>query len=334
MAGYALVCGAGGFIGAHLVRRLKREGYWVRGVDLAAPPHAPSAADEFVIADLREPSACRDLFDRRFDEVYQLAADMGGAGYVFAGTSDWDILSNSTQITLNVIQASIATDAERLFFASSACIYPRGNQSDIANPVTREDTAYPADPDSDYGFEKLYGERLCLAAHRNRGLKVRIARYHNVYGPEGTWRGGREKVPAALCRKVAEAADGSTIEIWGDGRQTRSFLFIDDCLEGTRRLMRSDFIGPVNIGSPEAVTINELARMIMGIAGKRLEIIHKPGPEGVRARVSDNDLALQRLVWSPVQPLTQGLAVTYRWIARQVAQSGGRATGFTGATDG
>ena len=324
----ALVLGAGGFIGTHLARRLKAEGYWVRGVDLVAPAYAPSAADEFVIADLQDASACGKIFDRRFDEVYQLAADMGGAGYIFTGSSDWDILSRSTQITLNALQAYLARGAGRFFFASSACIYPRANQEDAANPVTREDSAYPADPDSDYGFEKLYGERLCLAAQRNRGLAVRIARYHNVFGPEGAWRGGREKVPAALCRKVAEAQDGGSLEIWGDGRQVRSFLYIDDCLDGTRRLMRSGFSGPVNIGSGEAVTIEELARKVMRIAGKRLEIVRRPGPQGVRARVSDNELARRSLGWAPSIPLESGLALTYDWVARQVAQARSQPSGI------
>src|SRR5690606_10249712 len=286
----ALVGGAGGFIGSHLVKRLKAEGFWVRGVDLKYPEFGPTAADDFIIADLRDQLEVKRAFDQRFDEVYQLAADMGGAAFVFTGEHDADIMHNSATINLNVVDACVKRNIKRIFYSSSACMYPEYNQLDPENPKCSEDSAYPAAPDSEYGWEKLFSERLYLAYHRNYGMEVRIARYHNIFGPEGTWTGGREKAPAAICRKVAEAPDGGEIEIWGDGEQTRSFLYIDECIEGTLRLMRSDFTGPVNIGSEEMVTINQLARMIMEIAGKRLTIRHVPGPQGVRGRNSDNRL--------------------------------------------
>ena len=318
----ALVCGAGGFIGAHLARRLRAEGCWVRGVDLKHPEFDQTAADEFVIADLREKSDCRAAIDRGFDEVYQLAADMGGAGYVFTGDNDADILRNSATINLQVIDACRAHAIKRVFFSSSACIYPQGAQQDPLRPVTREDSAYPADPDSDYGWEKLFAERLYLACNRNYGMECRVGRYHNVFGPQGAWVGGREKAPAALCRKVAEASDGSSIEIWGDGRQTRSFLYIDGCLDATIRLARSlDFAGPVNIGSEEMVTIDDLARLAMKAAGKSLAIDHRPGPVGVRGRRSDNALAREKLGWAPRMTLEEGIARTYPWIAEQVERA-------------
>jgi nucleoside-diphosphate-sugar epimerase len=268
----ALVCGAGGFIGSHLVKRLKREGYWVRGVDLKYPEFDNTQADDFLIGDLRDSLICREAVNQSFDEVYQLAADMGGAGFVFTGDNDADIMHNSALINLNMIEASYKRNVKRIFYSSSACMYPEYNQMDPDNPKTAEDSAYPADPDSEYGWEKLFSERLYLAFYRNYGMEVRIARFHNIFGPEGSWRDGREKAPAALCRKVAETPDGGEIEMWGDGKQTRSFLYIDECLEGVRRLMESDFTGPVNIGSEEMVTINELAEMIMDIAGKKLVV--------------------------------------------------------------
>jgi nucleoside-diphosphate-sugar epimerase len=315
----ALVCGAGGFIGAHLVKRLKEEGFWVRGVDLRLPEFGETAADEFLIADLREQSNCRAVIDRRFDEVYQLAADMGGAGYVFTGENDADIMKNSATINLNILDACHKRTIKRVFYSSSACVYPVHNQQDPDRPVTREDSAYPANPDSEYGWEKLFSERLYLAHNRNHGMKCRVARYHNIFGPEGAWIGGKEKAPAALCRKVAEAADGSHIEIWGDGLQTRSFLYIDECLDATILLARSpSFAGPVNIGSEEMVTINDLARMVMKVAGKSLGIKHATGPSGVRGRNSQNDLIRGTLRWEPRMNLEQGLARTYPWIARQV----------------
>ena len=320
----ALVCGAGGFIGSHLVRRLKTEGFWVRGVDLQRPVYAETVADEFVIGDLRDPLLCRDVADQRFDEVYQLAADMGGAGYIFTGENDADIMHNSAAINLNMLDAlrrggSRGMAVGRVFYSSSACIYPERNQLDPDNPDCAEDSAYPAAPDSEYGWEKLFSERLYLAFARNHAIPVHIARYHNVFGPEGTWRGGREKAPAALCRKVAEAADGGVVEIWGDGLQTRSFLFIDECLEGTTRLMRSDVAGPVNIGSDEMIAINDLARMVAGFSGKRLTIRNIPGPTGVRGRNSDNRLIRASLGWAPERPLAEGMRRTYDWITSQLA---------------
>jgi len=319
----ALVCGAGGFIGSHLVRRLKNEGYWVRGVDLKYPEFSSTAADDFVIGDLRDPAFCRSIVDQRFDEVYQLAADMGGAGYVFTGEHDADIMHNSAMINLNMLDACYKRHVKRIFYASSACIYPEYNQMDPDNPKCYEASAYPAAPDSEYGWEKLFSERLYLAYHRNYGMEVRIARYHNIFGAEGTWIGGREKAPAALSRKVALAKLKGIpyIEVWGDGRQTRSFLYIDECLEGTLRLMRSDFTGPVNIGSEEMVTINQLAQLIMKIAGVELEIRHVSGPTGVRGRNSDNTLIYEKLGWKPSEPLERGMRITYAWIEEQVRQA-------------
>jgi nucleoside-diphosphate-sugar epimerase len=321
----ALVCGAGGFIGGHLVRRLKGEGFWVRGVDLKYPQFSPTAADDFVIGDLRDSDVCRSVVDQRFDEVYQLAADMGGAGFVFTGDNDADIMHNSALINLNMVEAFYKRNIRRIFYSSSACMYPKYNQEDPSTPKTAEESAYPAQPDSEYGWEKLFSERLYLAFHRNYSMEVRIARYHNIFGPEGSWNDGREKSPAALCRKVAEAANGGEIEVWGDGEQTRSFLYIDECLEGTLRVMRSDWTGPVNIGSQEMVTINRLAAMIMGIAGKRLGIRHVRGPLGVRGRNSDNRLIQERLGWKPTEPLITGLRNTYSWIEAQVERANERA---------
>lgn len=317
----ALVCGAGGFIGSHMVKRLKQEGYWVRGVDLKYPPFAPTEADDFIIGDLRLDEVCVRAADWPFDEVYQFAADMGGAGFVFTGENDADIMHNSAKINLNMLEACWKRNIPKIFYSSSACIYPEFNQEDPDNPTTAEDSAYPAQPDSEYGWEKLFSERLYLDFHRNKHMEVRIARFHNIFGPEGSWNDGREKAPAALCRKVAQAPDGGAIEMWGDGKQTRSFLYIDECLEGVLRLMASDFTGPVNIGSEEMVTINQLAEMIMGIAGKKLEIDHIPGPLGVRGRNSDNRLIKEKLGWSPSEPLEKGLQKTYTWINQQVKQT-------------
>jgi GDP-D-mannose 3', 5'-epimerase len=314
----ALVCGAGGFIGAHLVRRLKAEGRQVRGVDLKLPPFGATAADEFILGDLRDPDLVARVVAGSV-EVYQLAADMGGAGFTFTGEHDAEIMHNSALINLNVVNACRRAGVERVFYSSSACVYPRHNQSDPEAPTTVEDSVYPADPDSDYGWEKLFSERLYFAYARNYGLQVRVARFHNVFGPEGSWNDGREKAPAALCRKVAAAPPGGSIEIWGDGEQTRSFLAIDECLEGVLRFMASDFAGPLNIGSTEMVSINQFARMIMEIADKPLTINHIAGPLGVRGRNSDNRLIRARLGWAPSRPLREGLAATYTWIAGQVA---------------
>jgi nucleoside-diphosphate-sugar epimerase len=320
----ALVCGAGGFIANHLVKRLKAEGFWVRGVDLKYPQFDETVADDFVIGDLRDPLVGRSVVDRRFDEVYQLAADMGGAGYIFTGENDAHVMHNSATINLNMLDALSKRNCKRVFYSSSACIYPEHNQLDSRAPITEEASAYPANPDSEYGWEKLFSERLYLAYARNFGMEVRIARYHNIFGPLGTWTGGREKSPAAICRKVAETAIGGEIEIWGDGEQTRSFLYIDECVEGTLRLMRSCLTGPFNIGSEEMVTINQLADMTMDIAGKRLQIVHVAGPLGVRGRNSDNELIRKSLGWEPKLPLRAGMEKTYAWIASQVALARGR----------
>ncbi len=317
----ALVCGAGGFIGGHLVKRLKREGYWVRGVDLKQHEFTRLPSDEFIIGDLREQTVVRRVVDRPCDEVYQLAADMGGAGYIFTGNHDADVMHNSATINLNMAEQARLAGVKRIFYSSSACMYPAYNQEDPDNPKCSEDSAYPAAPDSEYGWEKLFSERLYLAYNRNYGMQVRIARFHNIFGPEGTWQGGKEKAPAAMCRKVAEAQDGTSIEIWGDGRQTRSFLYIDECLEGVLRLMRQDsFLGPVNIGSEEMVTINQLAELAMSIAGKTLAMKHIDGPLGVRGRNSDNKLLRAKLDWEPTMRLQEGMTRTYAWIAKQVAE--------------
>ena len=315
----ALVCGAGGFIGSHMVCRLINEGYWVRGVDLKYPDFSPSKANDFVIADLRNRESWEAVLDDNVDEVYQFAADMGGAGYVFTGTNDAHIMHNSAMINLHMADFAVKQKVKKVFYSSSACIYPSYNQEDAANPKCGESTAYPAAPDSEYGWEKLFSERLYFAFVRNYGLDVHIARFHNIFGPEGTWQGGKEKAPAALCRKVAEQANGGEIEIWGDGEQTRSFLYIDECIEAVRRLMASPFKGPVNIGSEEMVTINNMARMIMKIAGKDLSIKHIPGPLGVRGRNSDNKVIREKLGWGPSQRLHDGLAKTYPWIVSQIA---------------
>lgn len=315
-----LVNGAGGFIGGHLVRRLKDEGYWVRAVDLKAHEYAPSAADEFIVGDLRSPEVAKSAVEG-IDEVYQLAADMGGAGYIFTGEHDAGVMHNSATINLNTLEFGRLAGVKKFFYSSSACMYPEYNQLDPDNPKCSEDSAYPAAPDSEYGWEKLFSERLYLAYMRNHGVQVRVARFHNIFGPLGTWTGGKEKAPAAVCRKVAEAPDGGEIEIWGDGLQTRSFLYIDECLEGVRRLMDSNFTGPVNIGSEEMVTINQLAEMVMDIAGKKLSIRHVKGPTGVRGRNSDNRLIREKLGWQPSQSLRDGLKSTYSWIKSQTAKA-------------
>jgi nucleoside-diphosphate-sugar epimerase len=316
----ALVCGAGGFIGHHLVRRLKREGLWVRGVDLKSPRFSETEADDFIVGDLRDPYFVRHLIDLRFDEIYQLAADMGGAGYIFTGENDADVMTNSAKINLNILDACHKRRVPRIFFSSSACVYPERNQIDPLNPKCAEDTAYPAAPDSEYGWEKLFCERVYKAYMRNYGIEARIARYHNIFGPEGSWNDGKEKAPAALCRKVAMSEDG-TVEIWGDGKQTRSFLFIDECLEGTIRLMRSSCSEPVNIGSEEMVTIDQLVDLIARIAKKKIEKHHIPGPLGVRGRTSDNRLIKEKLGWAPSQTLREGLVPTYNWIHSQISAS-------------
>ena len=312
-----LVNGAGGFIGSHLVKSLKLSGFWVRGADLKKPEYSESAADEFIVGDLRDPDVVETVVSG-IEDVYQLAADMGGAGYIFTGEHDAAVMHNSALINLNTLQLGTEAGVKRFFYSSSACIYPEFNQMDPNNPICTESSAYPAGPDSEYGWEKLFSERLYLSYMRNYGVQVRVARFHNIFGPEGTWDGGREKAPAALCRKVAQAPEGGEIEIWGDGMQTRSFLYVDECVEGVRRLMESDFTGPVNIGSEEMVTINQLAQSVMHVAGKRLSIRHIKGPLGVRGRNSDNRLILEKLGWQPSRPLREGLEKTYAWIAAQV----------------
>ena len=319
----ALVCGAGGFIGSHMVRRLRREGFWVRGVDLKFPEFGETEAHDFLQGDLRDPLICREVTNQPFDEVYQFAADMGGAGFVFVGDNDADIMHNSGLVNLNMLEACRLRNIKRIFYSSSACAYPEFNQLDPDNPNCEESSAYPAQPDSEYGWEKLFSERLYRAYHRNHGMEVRVARYHNIFGPEGTWEGGREKAPAAMCRKVAMTPDGGEIEVWGDGKQTRSFLLVDECLEGTCRLLRSDFLGPVNIGSDEMVTINGMIDMIAEIAGKKINRKHIEGPLGVRGRNSDNRLIEKELGWRPSQTLYDGLKETYSWIKAQLDARGG-----------
>ena len=337
----ALVLGAGGFIGSHMVKRLRSEGYWVRGVDLKQTEFSETEANEFIVGDLRDVSFVRRIlrfkgyqgnfyaevpnqYHDSFDEIYQFAADMGGAGFVFTGENDADIMHNSVSINLNVLEEQrkfneTVGNTTTIFYSGSACMYPEHNQLDPDNPDCREESAYPADPDSEYGWEKLFSERLYFAYNRNHGIPVRVARYHNIFGPEGTWEGGREKAPAAICRKVAYLpSSGGSIEVWGDGLQTRSFLFIDECIEATRRLMDSEFMGPVNIGSEEMVTINQLVETAAKVADKDVNKIHIDGPLGVRGRNSNNDLIREKLGWDYSQTLEEGIRKTYEWICNQI----------------
>lgn len=341
----ALVLGAGGFIGSHMVKRLRSEGYWVRGVDIKRPEFSETEAHEFIQGDLTDFHFTERVVQFKgysqnfynfisskyilpFDEIYQFAADMGGAGYIFTGDHDADVMQNSASINLNVLRAikefneHCGVNTTKVFYSSSACMYPEYNQLDANNPDCSEDSAYPAAPDSEYGWEKLFSERLYFSYHRNYGIPVRVARYHNIFGPEGTWTGGREKAPAAICRKVAELPDvGGTIEVWGDGLQTRSFLYIDECIEATRRLMNSDFIGPVNIGSEEMVTINQLVETAAKVAGKDVQKMHKlDAPLGVRGRNSNNTLIRGKLGWNYSISLKQGIDRTYKWIVEQIIE--------------
>ena len=339
----ALVLGAGGFIGSHMVKRLQSEGYWVRGIDIKRPEFSETEAHEFIQGDLRDKHFVERVIQFKgylgnfyhfvasqylqpFDEIYQFAADMGGAGFVFTGENDADIMHNSVTINLNVLESIRefndykGINLTKIFYSGSACMYPEHNQLDPDNPDCREESAYPANPDSEYGWEKLFSERLYFAYHRNYNIPVRVARYHNIFGPEGTWTGGREKAPAAICRKVAELSDlGGTIEVWGDGLQTRSFLYIDECIEATRRMMESDFIGPVNIGSEEMVSINQLVETAAKVAGKVVKKKHKlDAPLGVRGRNSNNDLIREKLGWDYSQTLEKGIQKTYKWIEENV----------------
>lgn len=313
-----LVCGAGGFIGSHLVKKLKIEDSWVRGVDLKLPEFSETIADDFVIGDLRNQSFVDRIIDQNFDEVYQLAADMGGAGYIFTGDFDADIMHNSAMINLNLLEACKNRNIKNIFYSSSACIYPEHNQKDPSNPNCEESSAYPANPDSEYGWEKLFSERIYLAYNKNHNMNCKVARYHNIFGPEGTWFGGKEKAPAAICRKVAKAKNNGTIDIWGDGNQTRSFLYIDECIEGSIKLMRSNFNGPVNIGSEEMISITNLAKSVIKISNKKISLNYIDGPQGVRGRNSNNVLIYNKLNWKPSQSLSVGLEKTYNWISNQI----------------
>ncbi len=314
----ALVCGAGGFIGGHLVNRLKSEGYWVRGVDIKKNEYGNMNADEFVVGDLRDINVVKQVITSDLDEIYQLAADMGGAGFVFTGDNDADIMHNSALCNLNVLEEMKHKGIKKVFYSSSACMYPEYNQMDPDNPKCSEDSAYPAAPDSEYGWEKLFSERLYLTYTRNFGIDSKIGRFHNIFGPQGTWNGGREKAPAAICRKVAMAKDGDIIEVWGDGTQTRSFLIVDECVDGIRKLMESDFSGPVNIGSEEMISIQNFTKLVIDLSGKNLSIKNIKGPTGVKGRNSDNKLIREKLGWAPSRPLRVGVEQTYNWISEQI----------------
>lgn len=336
----ALVLGGGGFIGGHLAKRLKEEGFYVKIVDIK-PKHEffdhDIICDDYMAGDLRDPRIVEKAFDSKnnkaYDEVYQLAADMGGAGYIFTGDNDANVMHNSALINLNVVHESVKKNAGRVFYSSSACMYPEHNQLDPKNPNCEESSAYPANPDSEYGWEKLFSERLFLAFNRNYKLDVRVARFHNIFGPLGTWTGGKEKAPAAMCRKAAETPSGGSIEVWGNGEQTRSFLYVDECVEAVLKFMRQDdFYGPVNIGSEEMVTINQLAEMAIELSGKDIKIeniegqdfIDKYGfscPIGVQGRNSDNKLYKEKMGWEVNQPLIDGMKSTYEWIDDQVKNS-------------
>jgi len=325
----AIVMGAGGFIGSHMVKRLKKEGYYVKAVDLKNPEFSETEADDFIIGDLRDPKLVADIIDSDYDELYQFAADMGGAGYIFTGENDANVMHNSAIINLNVAHECVKKGVKKVFYSSSACMYPAYNQEDPDNPKCNEDSAYPAMPDSEYGWEKLFSERLYFAFNRNYKLNVRVARFHNIFGPEGTWDGGKEKAPAAMCRKAALAENGGSIEVWGDGKQTRSFLYIDECIESVRKLMESDFMGPVNIGSEEMISINNFAQMAIDISGKNISIYNIEGeafeekygfpcPVGVKGRNSDNKLFEEKVGWAPNQPLLEGMKKTFEWINSQI----------------
>ena len=324
-----LVLGAGGFIGSHMVKNLKRDGHWVRGVDLKHPEFNKTEADDFIVYDLADQSQIEDILlleGEPFDEIYQFAADMGGAGFIFTGDNDANIMYNSASINLNILKTLVNINEKlkinktKVFYSSSACIYPEENQLDPNNPNCEESSAYPANPDSEYGWEKLFSERIYFAFNKNFNIDIRVARYHNIFGPEGTWDGGREKAPAAICRKVAKATEENDfeIEVWGDGEQTRSFLYIDECIEATKKLMESDFKGPINIGSEEMVTINQLVETAAKVSEKNIKIKHIDGPLGVRGRNSNNDLVREKLNWDYSMSLEEGITKTYEWIHSQI----------------
>lgn len=313
-----LVCGGGGFIGSHLVEKLKQQGNYVIAADLHYPYYSESVADKFYTVDLREQYNVRHLLSSDIDEIYQLAADMGGAGYIFTGDHDADIMHNSCQINLNILDEMRKKKIPKVFYSSSACMYPAYNQTDPDDPLCSEESAYPAEPDSEYGWEKLFSERLFMTYAKNYDIDVRIARFHNIFGPYGSWNNGKEKAPAAICRKVAEAREGGEVKIWGDGEQTRSFLYVDECLEGVRRLMESDCTVPVNIGSDEMITINGLVDIASKIANKTVIKNHISGPQGVRGRNSDNTFIEKMIGWKPSSKLEDGLKQTYAWIEEKL----------------
>lgn len=313
-----VVCGAGGFIGTYLVEKLKEQGHYVIGADLHHPMYSKSLADEFYIMDLREQENVRKLITGDIDEIYQLAADMGGAGYIFTGEHDADIMHNSCQINLNVLDQMVKAKVKKVFYSSSACMYPSHNQEDPDNPLLAEDSAYPANPDSEYGWEKLFSERLYMTYAKNYGIEARIARFHNIFGPRGSWNNGKEKSPAALCRKVAMSEEGGTIDVWGPGIQTRSFLFIDECIDGIQRIMASDYTKPVNLGSTRMISINNLVYLIAKLNGKNVSIRNVDGPRGVMGRTSDNKLIKEVIGWAPDEDLESGLVKTYAWIKEQI----------------
>jgi nucleoside-diphosphate-sugar epimerase len=327
----AIVLGGGGFIGGHLAKRLKNEGYHVRIADIKNHEYFDHSeiCHEFIKCDLTDPNAVELVISENCDELYQLAADMGGAGYIFTGNNDANVMHGSAMINLNVAHECVRKKVKKVFYSSSACMYPEHNQLDSNNPNCEESSAYPANPDSEYGWEKLFSERLFLAYNRNYNLDVRIARFHNIFGPQGTWNGGKEKAPGAMCRKAAETNEGGSIEVWGDGLQTRSFLYVSECVEAVLRLMNSQFTGPVNIGSEEMVTINQLAEMAIAISGKNIKINNLGGqdfvdkygfncPTGVRGRNSDNKLYREKIEWEVSMPLKEGMIKTFNWINEQV----------------
>ncbi len=313
-----LVCGGGGFIGTHLVEKLKEQGHYVIAADLHHPLYSETAADEFYVMDLREQENVRKLITNDIDEIYQLAADMGGAGYIFTGEHDADIMHNSCQINLNVLDSMVKAGVKRVFYSSSACMYPSHNQEDPDNPLLEEDSAYPANPDSEYGWEKLFSERLYMTYAKNYGITSRIARFHNIFGPRGSWNNGKEKAPAALCRKVAMCEDGGIIDVWGPGNQTRSFLYIDECVEGMQKIMASDYDKPLNLGSTRMISINQLVFLIAKLNGKNVSIRNIDGPRGVMGRNSDNKLIKETIGWTPDEDLESGLVKTYSWISEQI----------------